>query len=357
MLPSPLIRLSTLTHRRLGAIAPWLTAALLLLPLAFGVGAATSASRATSVSRRLAVTGFQEESASPMAIDRSARALTTVGVDGVDLTHSGDEVGVPDRMALAQLQRSHADYLRAELLVGNWDDSINDFSEPVAHRMLSRSAAIAAVTRTLTRAVARERWDGVSVDLESLHRRDQPGLVKFVRALRAALPANKTLSICITSFTNAREYPANGYDLRELGAATSRVILMTYDQHGPWERTPGPVGALAWQKAGLKLVLRSVPAGKLDLGQAGYGYIWRPHARYTLSDAEARELVARNHARARWVTAVGEWTATLPDRSTLWWADARSYKIRATLAAARHLHGLAVWSLGLSDPLPPQATP
>jgi spore germination protein len=50
---------------------------------------------------------------------------------------------------------------------------------------------------------------------------------------------------------------------------------------------------------------------------------------------------------------VGEWTAHLPDGSTVWWSDARSYAVRARLAASLHLHGLAVWSLGLSDVLAP----
>ena len=64
-----------------------------------------------------------------------------------------------------------------------------------------------------------------------------------------------------------------------------------------------------------------------------------------------RALVARAGAKAHYVVSVGEWTARLRDGSTVWWSDARSLARRAQLARSLHLHGLAVWSLGLSDPI------
>jgi len=35
-----------------------------------------------------------------------------------------------------------------------------------------------------------------------------------------------------------------------------------------------------------------------------------------------------------------------------WWADARSIALREQLAASLGLHGIAVWSMALSDPVP-----
>jgi len=67
---------------------------------------------------------------------------------------------------------------------------------------------------------------------------------------------------------------------------------------------------------------------------------------------EARALTAAAQARPRWVAAAGEWTATLPDGSVLWWADARSVARRIALARALGLRGIAVWSLGTGDPIP-----
>jgi spore germination protein YaaH len=299
----------------------------------------------------LSVTGYQEEGSPVSAIARSASAMTTVGVDGVNLVPSGHAVGAPDRAALRQLAAAHAHGLKAILLVGNWSNAANDFSEPLAHRLLSSPAAIAAVAGALARAVSTQGWDGISVDLESLTSRDRDGLTRFLVALRAALPQSAWLAIDVQNDMSASAYADNGYDLHAIGTTVDEVVLMAYDQHGSWERQPGPVGARWWARKGLGVVLRSVPAAKVTLGVAGYGYVWRPHGTVMISDARARTLVARDHASARYVARLGEWTATLSDGSVVWWSDARSYAWHATLARALGLHGLAVWSLGMSDPL------
>jgi spore germination protein YaaH len=301
----------------------------------------------------LPVLGFQEDSSAPHAIDRNAAALTTVGVDGIDLLRSGRGVTVstPIPADVLQLQTAHRDHLKAVLVVGNWDDAMGDFSEPLAHRLLGSSAAIAAVTRSLANMITGEGWDGLNVDLESLTARDTAGLVSFLASLRTALAPTATLTVDVQNSTSAADYAANGYNLTALGQLADGLVLMAYDQHGPWEHTPGPVGALSWQRRGLSTVVQAVPAAKIVLGVAGYGYVWRRHSVDMLSDAQTRRLLARHHARPRWSKTAGEWTARLKDGSVAWWSDARSFAVRTRLASAQHLQGLAVWSLGMSDHL------
>jgi spore germination protein len=301
----------------------------------------------------LPVLGFQEESGPLARIDASAPALSSVGVDGVNLLASGEAITAPDANARAQLARTHANHLRAVLLVGNFDETIEGFYEPTAYALLGSPGNVAAVAAQLAGYVTGEGWDGVSVDLEALLRRDAAGLVAFVHALRADLPAGDGVNVDVTNYTRPAQYLAAGYELAALGAAASDITLMAYDQHGPWENRPGPVGALSWTRSGLAVVLRSIPASKIDLGVAGYGYAWRPHENVQLSDAQARALVAADHATARFQKAAGEWTAKLSDGSTVWFSDQRSYLRRAQLALAEHLNGMAIWSLGLSDPLTP----
>jgi spore germination protein YaaH len=303
------------------------------------------------VTTTLAITAFQEEGDPNSLITRSAKSIATVGVDGVDTSADGSQVSTPDATARASLRVAHADGLLADFLVSNWDNHINDFSEAYAHRLLDSTDNIDAVAAALAHSVDVQGWDGVSIDLESLHQRDEAGLVTFLQTLRADLPVGKTLSVCVSSYASPAAYPATGYNLAGIAAAVDEVILMAYDEHGSWENQPGPVGALSWQKAGLRAALRYVPAAKLDLGQAGYGYAWRPHSNETVSDAQARRMVARNHVAPRFNAKVGEWTAHLPDGSTLWWADARSFRLRVALAQHDGLHGMAMWDLGLSDPI------
>jgi spore germination protein YaaH len=299
----------------------------------------------------LPILGFQSEDSPASLIAADAPGLGSVGVDGLNLTGAPGAVSRPTVADRRQLAAARHAGLPAVLLVGNYSDRLGDFSEPLAWRTLRSPQAIASLARTLGADVRAAGWDGISVDLESLRKRDREGLAAFLADLRSRLPADDSLTVCVSNETSARAYEAGGYDLRRIEGSVDQVVLMAYDQHGPWERTPGPVAADHWVRAGLRTLMRTIPAREIDLGVAGYGYVWRRSGAAQVSDARARWLVHHAHAHARWIPSVGEWTARLPDGAVLWWSDHRSLGLRTTLAASHGLHGVAVWSLGLSDPI------
>ena len=300
---------------------------------------------------KLAVLGFQSDGSPPRLIDRSARSMTIVGVDGINLIGAG-RVSIPDQSQLAQRARAHADGLPAVLLVGNWSPRIDDFSEKLAHQTLGDPGAVQRAASAVAQDVLSGTWNGVSVDLESLAPRGTAGLTQLVALLRAELPANDSVTVCVEAFTSPAAYRANGYDLTALAGSANQIVLMTYDDHGPWENTPGPIGPLRWQRASVHALESAVPADHVFLGAADYGYAWRPHANDNLNVAQARALVARWHARPHWIAAAGEWTATLRDGSTVWWSDRRSVALRIKLARVLGVYGVAIWSLGSGDPIP-----
>jgi spore germination protein YaaH len=300
----------------------------------------------------LAVTGYAEEGTADSAIDASAAAMTTVGVDGVNINSAGTSVPAPDSGALSLLAKAHADNLRAEFLVGNYSNSIGDFDPNALDKLVSSTNHINSVVATLVNAVNSQGWDGVTVDFESILSKDTQGLVNFSTALKHAMPAGKTVSIDVTAFETAADYTANGYNLSALGSAVDRVALMAYDEHGPTWNGVGPIGGLPWQEACLQQLLTQVPAAKVDLGVAGYGYTWPASGTgVQVSDAQARQMVAGDGSTATWDSTQGEWTVTLKNGTVMWWSDAKSWPLRATLAQKYAVHGMALWSLGLSDPL------
>jgi spore germination protein len=297
----------------------------------------------------LASTGYVLGDAPDTLVAREAHALATLGVDGVSLDRRGAAVSAADaRLATA----AHAHGLRAELLLSNYSDRIGDFDPRAAARLLRSPAHIDAVATQLASYVADQGWDGIQVDLESMSARDADGLLTLVSTLQSRMAPEKTVSIAVMASDRASEYAQRGYRLADLGRTVDVLALMTYDQHGPWSG-PGPVGALPWQRRAVAVVTAVVPAAKVDLGVAGYGYTWpRGHAGRTLTDAGARRLVTRSGASARWRAGAGEWTARLPDGTRLWWSDARSIALRQQLATELGLHGIALWRLGSADPLP-----
>ncbi|MFC3297309.1 glycosyl hydrolase family 18 protein [Clavibacter michiganensis] len=297
------------------------------------------------------VVGYAEGGSTPVSrLDASAAALTPVVVDGVNVTSDGRSVASPSPEALALLRQAHARGERVELLVGNYDEALGDFSPGIADALLGSPANVDRVVAQLAAEVRKRGWDGVTVDLESLSGAHPAGLTRLVSGLKVALGSGRSVSVCLMATSG--DYRPLGYDLPALGRAADHVVLMAYDQHGPTWSAAGPVGGMPWVKAALKPLLAAVPTARIQLGIAGYGYTWpRTGEGRQLSDQAARDLVASERRTAVWSVPQQEWRATLRDGTVVWWSDARSYDARVAIARQLGLGGVAVWSLGLSDPL------
>jgi spore germination protein len=306
------------------------------------------------------VTGYAEVGSTTTAQLRASRdALTTVGVDGVTLHDDGAGIDPPSPGALALLAAAHRQHARAELLVSNY--SGGDFSDPVAQRMFADPAHIAAVVAALRAEVEKDHWDGITVDLEGLNgwgaegrtRDDDAGMTAFVTALRAALPDTR-ISVCLVATEG--DYADLGYEIPALAAQADHLVLMAYDQHGPTWTDAGAIGGYGWTKRVLAPLLTQAPAERIQLGIAGYGYRWahgraQKTAGAPATTSGARAWAATHHAKPVWSATQREWHATDSHGTVQWWSDRRSYAARVALAHRLGLGGVAVWSLGQSDPL------
>jgi spore germination protein len=318
----------------------------LALPSSYAVGAGAQA--ATGPHGSLVVEGYVEAwGGGAAAYLRNRGVVDTAGVDGVEVRADADSVtGVPGG-ALSALHAAHRHHDRAELLVSNYSDSLGDFDPALAQTLLGSAVHRRHVAAALAELVRRQGWDGIQVDLESLGRSDGPGLASFVGQLRADLPARAGLSMAVMAETSGSAYVRHGYVFDRL-RGVDRFVLMAYDQHGPGWSGPGPVGSLPWARRTALPLVAAVGAERVDLGIAGYGYLWRPDGSgRTVSDARARAMAKGS---ARWNARDAEWSAHTAD-GTLWWSDHRSFLRRVALAHGLGLHGVAVWQLASSDPL------
>lgn len=311
------------------------------------VGSAARAGAGAGAGAGLAVEAYVEpgDGSVDLVTDASRRA-TTIGVDGVTLTGDGD--GLNDLPAgVATLARTATDGGAVpELLVSNYSESIGDFSPEVGTALLSDPGNRSRVASRLSELASEQHVHGVQIDLESLRSRDRVGLVAFAAALRTAvhdrLGEDAEVSMAVMASTSASGYRDTGYDLGALADHVDRFVLMTYDQHGPWSDA-GTIGSLPWAKRVVAAAEREgVPAGRIDLGIAGYGYVWGGSGDPQLSPDAARTAAG---SAATWSARTGEWSATLDDGRELHWSDARSYGARVALAEDLGLHGVALWSL------------
>ncbi len=310
------------------------------------------AERGARPGRALVVTGYAMAGLDPRVLGRDAHALDIVGVSGLTVRLDGSDVTGSHRGLRALLRGAHRHGLKGELLLSNWSSATGDFDSELVTTFLSSTRHRRAAVHRIARIVRREGWDGFTVDLEAMHGRDRADLVAFVRLLSRRLPAGVPLSMDLGARTSIREYERSGFSLTRLSRYVDRFALMTYSQHGTWSR-PGPIGALGWQRRTMKVLARTVPLRKVDLGIAGFGVIWPASGKSReISPRRARRLVADDGATPVWHRRAAEWSAELADGTTLWWDDRRSYRHRLALARRLGAHGTAMWVLGSADPLP-----
>jgi spore germination protein YaaH len=310
-------------------------------------GGADGAGAGAGAAAGLAVEGYVEpgDDSAGLVADASSRAAT-IGIDGV--TVADDGAGLNDLPAgVGALARTATDGGAApELLVSNYSESIGDFSPEVGTALLSDAGNRSRVASRLAELASEQHVRGVQIDLESLRSRDRAGLVAFAAALRTAvddrLGKDAEVSMAVMASTSAGGYRDTGYDLGALADHVDRFVLMTYDQHGPWTGA-GSIGSLPWAERVVAAAERSgIPADRIDLGIAGYGYVWGGSGDAQLSPDAARAAAG---SAATWSARTGEWSATLDDGRELRWSDARSYRARVALAEDLGLHGVALWSL------------
>jgi spore germination protein YaaH len=327
-------------------VIPAVLAALLVCGL---VPSGATARPAPDRAAPLASTGYILGSSPARLVTRDAHGLATLGVAGVSLARSGRKTSEVTEGMTGLLGAAHQHGLHAELLLSNYSDRLGDFDPKAAARLLRHPDRVRSVAAQLAAVVAAHGWDGIQVDLERMRAKDADGLLQLVQELQARMAPEKSVSIAVSASADPQAYLARGYRLAELGQAVDTLALMTYDQHGPWSG-PGPIGDRSWQRRAVSVVTDAVPAAKVDLGVAGYGYAW-PSGR-TVTVEQARKAVARDGATARWRRGPGEWTVRLSDGTRMWWSDGRSYALRLELATELGLHGVALWRLGSADPLP-----
>lgn len=299
---------------------------------------------------RLAVEGYVEPgSGAAGRVTAAADRASTIGIDGVTLADDGATLLDPPDGTAALARTATRAGSSPELLVSNFSSDLGDFSPQIGTALLSRAAHRSAVADELARRAHDLGVRGVQIDLESLRARDRAGLVAFAGELSDAvhdrLGRSARVSIAVMASTDADGYRDTGYDLRRLVQHVDRVVLMTYDQHGPWSG-PGAIGSLPWTQRVVRAAeAEGVPRSRIDPGIAGYGYVWGgEHDGEQVTPARAAELAGK---AATWSARDGEWSAVLRDGVRVHWSDARSYRARVALATTLRLHGVALWSLNL----------
>jgi peptidoglycan-N-acetylglucosamine deacetylase len=264
-----------------------------------------------------------------------------------DLAPTGEYLAADATLQVETDQRTivglaHARRVRVFPVVQNYRDG-RFRSEDL--EWLSSAAARRSLAAEMLRRVVETDADGINLDFEELPVSLRGAFVSFVGELsvqfhRAAKKVTVDLPV---------QHAA--YDARALGAVSDWLVLMAYDEHS----LAGQQGAIAgypWVKEALTRLGQEVPADRIILGLAGYGYDWSPGKVEPLSFPEALKRAGRSDA-IRWDGSSREpwFPYSAPDGvpHTVWFSDAASLQPLVREAQAAQVAGTALWRLGVED--------
>jgi cellulose synthase/poly-beta-1,6-N-acetylglucosamine synthase-like glycosyltransferase/spore germination protein YaaH/peptidoglycan/xylan/chitin deacetylase (PgdA/CDA1 family) len=141
------------------------------------------------------------------------------------------------------------------------------FRGETVHRILTTPAKKERLINDVIRTLKAYDFAGVNVDLEELLDSDDKVLVTFQKELYEKMHANNLL-------VTQDVIPFNDeYNFKALAKYNDYLILMAYDEHHD-ESKPGPISSQRWIQAALDKMDDLVPADKIILGMAGFGYDW-----------------------------------------------------------------------------------
>ena len=237
-------------------------------------------------------------------------------------------------------------------MVNNYDGK--DWVVKEMAEMLSRPESRHRLSKELTNFTLGQHEPGIVVDFELIPETSQDDFSHFIHDLGAALhSAGLKLMVALP----AADW---SYDYKYLASQSDALILMNYDMHWP-ASPPGPIVPQDWFVRNIQNILKIVPADKILMGIANYGYDWPAK---TKTDP---------HPSAQWVTfQQGVITAEESDAQVefdpdslnphysyedeknvvhnVWMLDGLTAYNELRVAERAGVRGTALWRLGTEDP-------
>lgn len=300
------------------------------------------------------INGFAYPFISPWVLDQTLPYLSLLSVFSYGFAPDGALLP-PVLTDSRLLERAAAFGVQAALVLTPLGPD-GQFSNLLIHSLLSSEAAQDRLLGQIADTMTAKGYQELNIDFEYILAEDRDAYSEFVeRAVQALHPLGYRVSVDLAPKTSAAQQGVlyEGKDYARLGAAADRVLLMTYEwgyKYGP----PQAVAPLDQVRRVVDYALTEIPAEKISLGLANYGYDWPlpfvegVTAARTLGLVEAVELAKRVGAEIRYdETAQSPWfTYTqFGIRHVVWFEDLRSWQAKFDLLREKGLTGLGIWQI------------
>ncbi len=243
--------------------------------------------------------------------------------------------------------------------------TVNDFDgEQVCNGPNSKEETLTIMSSTSARANLISQLvyqasiygiDGIDVDIEKVSEECDVHFEQFIRELSVACH-NNGLVLAVNNYVPT--YTPQ-YNRREEGLFADYLVVMAYDEHGPWSLEVGSVASLPFVDQGIKDTIDlGVPANKILLGVPFYTRLWEETDEGgntfsftcdTMNMAEANAAVAEAGAVPYWDETAGQdyatWILDTDKAARIWLENGASINAKLNLMDSYGLAGMAAWKL------------
>jgi len=286
----------------------------------------------------LPVTSFREVwgyvIAGQEAALRRGLPITDVGYFGAEVNIYGKLVNVPDRQKLSSFNGK----VHLTVTCGNY--ALTYFA------LMPGTQVRRELIADLIAATA--AFDGLNIDFENIPARSADAFLSFMRELRAGLPANKMLTICL--YGRVRTIPNDVYDYSKFLPYVDRIFVMAYDEHWSGSK-PGPVSSLRWCRSAAEYSMRVVGSEKLVMGIPFYGRAWADanHHR-ALVYSTTQRLINTHKAEVKYEngTPTFEYNANIGVK--VYFENEYSISARMVMYKSMGMQAIGFWRVGKETP-------
>ena len=188
-------------------------------------------------------------------------------------------------------------------------------------------------------------FDGIQIDFESVARDDAEYFFGFLKDLKAALPAGKTLSVAVPART---QVISDAYDYSRITSVADRIVIMAYDEH--WSSSsPGPVASLPWCAKVVDFAETTIAADKIVMGLPLYGRAWQDkRLARALRFKNVQDIVAETGSKTSYDADLGAWFEYSQNVVVkVFYDDARTIMDKLQLYRSKNVNSVSFWRIGL----------
>ena len=242
-----------------------------------------------------------------------------------------------------------------------WGLVTNAFDPDMTESFLMNTEAQDHFIRQLLLYASLYQMEGINLDFENIHYRNQQELTDFVHRLSEKIrDQGLILSIDVTIPGGSLNW-SQVYDRSGLAPLVDYVCVMTYDEH--WGSSPvaGSVASVGWVENGIQNTLKEVPAEKVLLGLPFYTRLWEEITQPDGSVSVSSRALGMDYAESileendiirddwQWLEEAGQYYAEYEAdeiRYRIWLENERSIALKASLIDDYGLAGFAGWRKG-----------